>query len=159
MTDFQTATLAAQHAALWIAAVAAVASLISAAASTAAAIGIWYGIRAMVRANKARAVILDRQHQADERRHEEAMAALADQRRDDERRHEEAIAAAHEETMAAFAESMAAHEKAMAALADQRLADERRHEEAMQALADQRHSLERQTASLETVIERTGAAA
>ena len=47
----------------------------------------------------------------------------------------------------------------MAALADQRQADERRHEEAMQALADQRHSLERQTASLETVIERTGAAA
>ena len=141
MTDFQTATLAAQHAALWIAAVAAVASLISAAASTAAAIGIWYGIRAMVRANKARAVILDRQHQADERRHEEAMAALADQRRDDERRHEEAMQALadrrHDDERR-HEEAMTAHGEAMAALADQRQADERRHEEAMQALADQR---------------------
>ena len=81
MTDFESASLAVQHTALWIAIASAVASFISAGAYTAAAAGIWYGIRAMVRANKARAVILDRQHQADERRHEEAMAALADQRR------------------------------------------------------------------------------
>ena len=140
MTDFQTATLAAQHAALWIAAVAAVASLISAAASTAAAIGIWYGIRAMVRANKARAVILDRQHQADERRHEETMAALADQRRDDERRHEAA---------------MAAHAESMAAFSRQQRDDERRHEENMTALKALIGGLERQTASLEAVVERT----
>ena len=122
MTDFQTASLAAQHAALWVAIAIAAASFISAGAATAAAAGIWYGIRAMVRANKARAVILDRQHQADERRHGEAMAALADRRRDDERRHEEN----------------------MTALADQR--------RALEALIG---GLERQTASLEAVVERT----
>ncbi len=108
MTEFEQATLAAQHVALWI-------SAASAAASAAAAWGIWYGIRAMVRANKDRAAILDRQREADERRHKEAMAA-------------------HAEAMAEGA---------------------RRHEENMTALKALIGGLERQTASLERVVERT----
>ncbi len=133
MTEFEAASLAAQHVALWIAAAAAAAAVV-------ASVGIWHGIRAMVRANKERAVILDQQRQASERRHEEVMAA--------------------------HAEAMAAHEEVMAGIASQREADERRHEEAM-AEANQRHEeamaslggliggLERQTASLEAVVERT----
>ena len=108
MTDFESASLT-------VAIVVAVATCISAIAATVAAGGIWYGIRAMIRANKDRAGILDRQREADERRHEEAMTK-ADQR--------------HEETMAA-------------------LADQRR---ALEALIG---GLERQTASLEAVVERT----
>ncbi len=126
MTAFEQATLAVQHAAFWVAVVGAAAAFVSAAASAAAAWGIWYGIRAMVRANKDRAAILDRQHEADERRHAEAMAEGA-------RRHEET----------------------MTALAAQREADERRHEEAMAAIAMQGRRLEAQTASLERVVERT----
>ena len=72
--------------------VSAAASVVSAIAASVAAGGIWHGIRAMVRANKDRAGILDQQREADERRHTEAMqagdqrhaetmAALADQRR------------------------------------------------------------------------------
>ena len=122
MTDFDQATLAAQHVALWIAAAGAVAAFVSAAAATVAAWGIWYGIRAMVRANKDRAVILDRQREADERRHEEVMAAHAE----------------------AMAEGARRHEEAMAALAMQG-----RSLEALIA------GLERQTASLEVVVERT----
>ena len=114
------------------------------AAAVVAACGIWYGIRAMVHANKDRAAILDQQRQADERRHEETMAT-----------HAEAMAKADQR-----------HEETMAALASQRDVDERRHEEAMQAHAGQSRALEaliigleRQTASLETVIERTAPAA
>ena len=186
MTDFESASLT-------VAIVVAVATCISAGAATVAAGGIWYGIRAMIRANKDRAGILDRQREADERRHDEAMtegtrrheeamaaladprrheetmAALAQQRRDDERRHEETMAAfaqqhrdderRHEETMAAFAQQHRdgerRHEEAMTE-------GTRRHEETMAALADQRRGLEaliggleRQTASLEAVVERT----
>ena len=49
-------------------------------AAVTAAAGIWHGIRAMVRANKDRAGILDQQREVDERRHAEAMRA-ADRRR------------------------------------------------------------------------------
>ncbi len=72
-------------------------SLVIAAANATAAItaaaGIWHGIRAMVRANKDRAAILDHQREADERRHAETMQALADQRREaaDQRRALEAL--------------------------------------------------------------------
>ena len=79
MTGFETASLAIAGA--------------NAVASITAAAGIWHGIRTMVRANKDRAVILDQQREADERRHAEAMRAgdqrhaeamqaLADQRRE-----------------------------------------------------------------------------
>ncbi len=148
MTAFEQATLAVQHAAFWVAVVGAAAAFVSAAASAAAAWGIWYGIRAMVRANKDRAAILDRQHEADERRHAEAMAEGA-------RRHEEAMAEGarrHEETMTALAAQRKAdekrHEEAMAEGA-------RRHEEAMAAIAMQGRRLEALTASLERVVERT----
>ena len=115
---FQEATLAFQEAALgWTApAIAAAAtSAVSALAALAAAGGIWYGIRAMVRANKERAAILDQQREADERRHKETMTAM--------REH---------------------HEEAM-----RRLDHQGRALEALIA------GLERQTAALETVIERT----
>ena len=48
-------------------------SILIAAANAA---GIWRGIRAMIRASKERADILDQQRQADERRHAEAVTAL-----------------------------------------------------------------------------------
>ncbi len=155
MTEFEAASLAAQHVALWIAAAAAAAAIV-------ASVGIWHGIRAMVRANKERAVILDQQRQASERRHEEVMAAHAEAMAEASQRHEKAMAA-HEEAMA---KANQRHEEVMAGIASQRNADERRHEEAM-AEANQRHEeamaslggliggLERQTASLEAVVERT----
>ena len=81
MTDFESASLAVQHTALWIAIASAVASFISAGAYTAAAAGIWYGVRAMDRASEELAVLLDRHREADERRHEKVMAEIADRRR------------------------------------------------------------------------------
>lgn len=74
MTDFESASLA-------VAIASAVASFISAGAYTAAAVGIWYGVRAMDRASEELAVLLDRQCEADERRHEKVMAEIADRRR------------------------------------------------------------------------------
>ena len=122
MTDYEAASLAAQQAALWIAAVSAIGACVSAAAATVAAVGIWRGIRAMVDANKERAVIVDRQREADDKRHAEAMAK-ADQR--------------HAEAMADGA---------------------RRHEENMTALKAVIAGLERQTASLEAVVEQAAPA-
>ena len=59
-----------------------VASLAIAAVSAfAAAIGIWRGIAVMVRANEERAAALEQQREADECRHAETMAALAEQGR------------------------------------------------------------------------------
>ena len=88
--------------------VSAIAAPASAVAAVIAAIGIWYGIRAMVRANNER-----------EQQQHEAMQL-------------------QRETMQ-----------------QQREADERRHEENMTALKALIAGLERQTSSLETVIERT----
>ena len=103
--------------------VSAAASVVSAIAASVATVGIWHGIRAMVRANKDRAGILDQQREADERRHTEAM-----------RRHDEAMQAGDQR----HAEAMRRHAEAMQA-GDQRhaeamQADERRHDEAMRAL-------------------------
>ena len=60
--------------------VSAFASIVSAGAASFAAIGIWHGIRAMVRANKERGADAKADRQAaaaaDERRHTEAMRAL-----------------------------------------------------------------------------------
>ena len=61
--------------------ISAAASVVSAIAASVVAVGIWDGVRAMVHANKDRAGILDQQRDADERRHTETMAVLADQRR------------------------------------------------------------------------------
>ena len=69
MTEFETTSLIVAGAGV-------AASIIGAFAASIAAAGIWYGIRAMVRANGERAVILDQQREADERRHAQAMAAL-----------------------------------------------------------------------------------
>ncbi len=68
----------------------------NATAAIVAAVGIWHGIRAMVRANKERAVILDRQREADERRHEETMTALNELIRDGRRQHEATMTALNE---------------------------------------------------------------
>ena len=78
MTGFEQATLAAQHVALWIAAV-------DAAAVVIVAIAIWRGIREMERDN-------DRQREADERRHEKTMAEITARCEAAQRRHEEAMA-------------------------------------------------------------------
>ena len=61
--------------------ISAAASVVSAIAASVAAGGIWHGIRAMVRANTDRGETMERMMKADERRHAETMAALADQRR------------------------------------------------------------------------------
>ena len=130
MTEFEIASLAIQKTGLAIAAVSAIAAAI-------AASGIWWGIAAMMRANKERAAFLDQQREADERRHAEAME-----------------------------EGRQRHLETMAALDQQREADERRHAEAMEegrqrhletmaALAEQSRTLESVIRGLETVIERT----
>ncbi len=133
MTEFETTSLI-------LAGVGAGASIISAFAASVAAVGIWHGIRAMVRANKDRAGILDRQYEADERRHTEVM------RRHDEamRRHDEAMQAADQRHDEATRAADQRHDEAMAALADQR-----------REAADQRRALEALIAGMETMIERT----
>ena len=78
---FQEATLAFQEAALIYQTVGLAIAAANTLAALAAAAGIWYGIRAMVRANRERAAILDQQRKADERRHEEAMRRLDHQGR------------------------------------------------------------------------------
>ena len=102
MTGFEQATLAVQHAALWIAAV-------DAAAVVIVAVGIWRGIREMKRDSEDLAVILNRHREADERRHEKVMAEIAARCEAAQRRHEEA----------------------MAEIAARREADKKRREEAM----------------------------
>ena len=119
MTGFETASLAIAAA--------------NATAAITAAVGIWHGIRTMVRANKDRAVILDRQREADERRHAEAM-----------RRHDEAMQAGDQR-----------HAEAMAALADQRREAAEAAEAARREAAGQRRALEALIAGMETMIERT----
>ena len=81
--------------------ISAAASIVSAIAASVAAGGIWHGIRAMVRANKDRAGILDQQREADERRHTEAMQAGDQRHAEAMRRHDEAMRR-HAETMRAL---------------------------------------------------------
>ena len=107
----------------------------NATASITAATGIWYGIRAMVRANRERAVILDQQREADERRHAEAM-----------RRHDEAMQAGNQR----HAEAMAALERQGAALDELIRAGQRQGE----ALERQGAALERQGAALDELLRR-----
>ena len=130
MTEFEIASLAFQEMSAW-------AGVGSAIAAIVAASGIWWGIAAMMRANKQRAAILDQQREADERRHAEAM--------EEGRRR-------HAETME---EGRRRHAETMAVLDRQRLADDKRHLEAMAALAEQSRTLEAVVRGLETVIERT----
>ena len=130
MDEYQAATLAIRTYALWAAYGQVAATVLIGGGQIAV---VLYGIRAMIRANRERAVILDQQHQADERRHEKAMAAHAE----------------------AMAEGARRHEETMAALAESARADDKRHEEAMGALKALIGGLERQTASLESVVERT----
>lgn len=78
MVDYQTATLAARHIALWISAAA---LAVSATVGGAQCILIWRGLRMMDRSNRARAETVENQRRESDQRHAEAMAALADQRR------------------------------------------------------------------------------
>ena len=130
MTGFETASLA-------------IAAANATAAITAAA-GIWHGIRTMVRANKDRAVILDRQREADERRHVEAM-----------RRHDEAMQAGAQRHAEAMQAGDRRHAEAMAALADQRREAAEAAEAARREAAGQRRALEALIAGMESMIERT----
>ena len=140
--DYRAATLAARHAALWIAG----ASLaVSAIVGGAQCYLIWRGLRTMERASDAR----DRQLDAAEKRHAESMAALAEERRANAARHEEAMKA-HAEAMKAGAER---HEEAMKTGAERHeeamKAGSERHAEAMAALEEQRRSTEAQARALE----------
>ncbi len=141
MTDFEIASLAFQEMSAWAAIATAVVAVV---VGPTQCLLIWKGLRLMERSNGERAVALEQQREADERRHAEVMAA-----------HAEAMAA-HDETMAAHAKAMAAHAKAMEESA-RRHAEAmeegaRRHAEAMAALAVQ-------SRALETLIERTAPAA
>ena len=69
---------------------------VNATAAAVAAIGIWYGIRAMVRANRERARALDQQREADDKRHAETMTAFREMREADDKRHTETMTAFHE---------------------------------------------------------------
>ncbi len=133
MTDFEIASLA-------IAAANATAAIV-------AAVGIWHGIRAMVRANKERAVILDQQREADDQRHAEAMTRA-------DKQHEEAMTRAdkhHAETMTALDELIRGgrrqHEATMTAL---------RHQAA--ALDELIRAGQRQTAALDELLRRPASA-
>ena len=141
MTDFEIASLAFQEMAAWAAIAAAV---VAAVVGPAQCLLIWKGLRLMDRSNRERAVALEQQREADERRHAEVMAA-----------HAEAMAAhaeAAKENARHHAEVMAAHAEAMAARAEAAKEGARRHAEAMAAL-------ETQSRALETLIERTAPAA
>ena len=83
MTDFEIASLAFQEMAAWAAIATAVVAVV---VGPTQCLLIWKGLRLMERSNKERAVALEQQREADERRHAEAMAESA-------RRHAEAMAA------------------------------------------------------------------
>ena len=134
MTDFEIASLTLQEIAAWAAVVAAVAAAI---VGPAQCLLIWKGLRLMDRSNRERAVALEQQREADERRHAEVMEEGA-------RRHAEAM----EEGARRHAEAMAAHAEAMAARAEAAKEGARRHAEAMAALKTR-------SRALETLIERT----
>ena len=138
MTDFEIASLTLQEIAAWAAVVAAVAAVV---VGSAQCLLIWKGLRLMDRSNRERAVALEQQSEADERRHAEVMEEGA-------RRHAEVM----EEGARRHAEAMAAHAEAMAARAEAAKEGARRHAEAMAAL-------ETQSRALETLIERTAPAA
>ena len=80
--DYQTATLAARHAGLWIAAAHVVVGLIQAAV-------VAWGIRAMMRAGAERAAAAQREAARADQRHAEAMQARADAMRAADARHAE----------------------------------------------------------------------
>ena len=108
MTGFETASLVVASA--------------NATAAIVAAVGIWYGIHAMVRAARERARTLDQQREADDKRHAETMAALQtafrEMREADDKR--------HAETMTAL----------QTASRETREADDKRHTETMTALQE-----------------------
>ncbi len=116
---------------------------------------IWVGIRAMDRSSAARKADRDaaqedarKRFEADERRHEEAMKALAREEAASTHRHEEAMKALAREE----ADSAHRHREAMEALARQADDTAHRHEESMEALT-RRH--EESMAALKALIERT----
>lgn len=74
MVDYQTATLAARHIALWISATA---LAVSATVGGAQCILIWCSLRMMDRSNRARAETVENQRRESDQHHAEAMAALA----------------------------------------------------------------------------------
>ena len=115
--DYQTATLAARHAGLWIAAAHVVVGLIQTAV-------VAWGIRAMMRAGAERAAAAQRE------------AARADQR------HAETMQAGAEAMQAAAARHADAMQAAAARHADAMRAADARHAENMEALKAQTRALE-----------------
>ena len=90
MTDFEIASLAFQEMAAWAAIATAVVAVV---VGPTQCLLIWKGLRLMERSNRERAVALEQQREADERRHAEAMAAHAEAMEEGARRHAEAMAA------------------------------------------------------------------
>ena len=91
---------------------------------------VWFGISRMTRAGEAR-------EREQERRHKEAMDALAEERRQSEERvrtDREADERRHKQFMEAMEEGKRRHRQFMEAMEER----ERRHKEAMDALAEER---------------------
>ena len=139
--DYEAATLAIREWTLWVAA----ASLaVSAVVGGLQCFLIWRGLVIMRRAADTRDRALENQRRESDQRHAEAMKAGAER---------------HAEAMKAGAER---HAEAMKASADAMKAGAERHAENMAALGAQSRALDAlieghraQTASLETLIERT----
>ena len=128
MTEYEIASLGLREAAVWVAVIQAAISL---GVGSVQCVLIWRGLHFMRRAADGRDEGLKAQREADDKRHNEAMKALADRHAEamqaDERRHNEAMKAGadrHAEVMQAFErqerESLRRHEESMAALDAQR---------------------------------------
>ena len=156
MTEYEIASLGLREAAVWVAIVQAAISL---GVGSVQCVLIWRGLHFMRRAADGRDEGLKAQREADDKRHNEAMKALADRHAEamqaDERRHVEVTQAderRHAEVMQAFErqerESDRRHAEAMDAAERRERESLRRHEESMAALDAQRKGME-------TLIERT----
>ena len=131
MNEYEIASLAAREAALWVAVAQVAATLVIGIGQIAI---VWYGIRAMVRANDERALqqreALKQQRDADDKRHAEAMQRLDATRDADDKRHAETM----QRLDAARDDRDKRHAETMQRLAAARDDDDKRHAEAMRAL-------------------------
>ena len=150
--DYEAATLAIREWTLWVAAASLV---VSAVIGGLQCLLIWRGLVIMRRAADTRDRALENQRRESDQRHAEAMKAGAE-------RHAEALKAGAERHAEALKAGAERHAEAMKASADAMKAGAERHAETMAALGAQSRALDAlieghraQTASLETLIERT----
>ncbi len=164
--DYEAATLTIREWTLWVAAASLV---VSAVVGGLQCFLIWRGLVIMRRAADTRDRALENQRRESDQRHAEAMRAGAERHAEAMKASSDAMKAGaerHAEAMQASADAMKAgaerHAEAMQASADAMKAGAERHAENMAALGAQSRALDAliegnraQTASLETLIERT----